>query len=212
MDERPSAPLLRLLRDMAKQRSLNTAALAKAAAVDRSELKQILSGQLPLTVDVFVCLANALDLGIAELGTLTSMEPTEAPTPLAPISHTERAGLPSIDPLGNHADQVLRLGFALGCDMLLVLQTEALNESGVPKTTLEKFPELLPIRLDAAFFSHNDPRFLPQGLVIKLSFDAVYTCTLPWNAFQNITMIPLGSGPQDTDDSKSNGPHLRLVE
>ena len=178
MDERPSAPLLRMLREAADQRGLNTAALAKSAGVGRSELKQVLAGQTALTVDMFVSLAEVLELGMSDFSALASQStPAPAKPQLTPIAHHEQPALPTADPLGNHASQTLRLGFALGCDMVLMMRTSGLKESNIPAGTLEQFPEMLPIRLEAAFHNHNDPQFHSDALTIQLSFDAIYTCT-----------------------------------
>ncbi len=213
MDDSPSAPLIRMLREAAEARGLNTAALAKAAGVDRSELKQILAGLVPLSVDLFIKIAETLELGATDFTALTTRPPEDtAEAQLSPIGHQEQAELPPIDPLGNHADQMLRLGFALGCDIVFMLRTSDLEESGIPSSVTEKFPEHLPVRLDAAFHQHNDPRFLPDHLVLKLSFDTVYECTLPWRAFLQITMIPLPPGVPPADKPDAPGPHPRLVE
>jgi len=213
MEERPSAPLLRLLREATDARNLNTAALAKTAGVDRSELKQVLAGQMPLTVDMFIVLAQALELGATDFTELAAKTVTTQERPsLTPVAHREQAELPPADPLGNHASQTLRLGFALGCDIVFMLRTSALEESGIPSHIQEKFAEHLPIRLDAAFHGHNDPRFLPDCLHIKLSFDAIYECTLPWHSFIQITLIPLSSTSPAPEPDKPSGAHLRLVE
>jgi transcriptional regulator with XRE-family HTH domain len=202
-----------MLREAADDRGLNTAALAKAAKIGRSELKQVLSGQLPLTVDMFVGLAETLALGATDFYTLTAMVQTPPAAPaLSPVAHNEREALPLADALGNHASQTLRLGFALGCDMIFMLRTSDLTQSGIPEAVREKFPDHLPIRLDAAFHSHNDPRFLPESLGIKLSFDSIYSCDIPWEAFVQITLIPLATGPAEPAAEPPGGAHLRLVE
>ena len=204
-----------MLRQAADQHGLNTAALAKVAGLDRSELKQVLAGQRDLTVDTFVSLAEALKLGVTDMANLANATkaPTERPE-LSAVAHQERAELPEADALGNHASQMVRLGFALGCDMVLMLRTKELDQSNIPEGTRDQFPDVLPIRLDAAFHGHNDPRFLPDALTIQLSFDAIYTCTLPWGAFMQVTMVPLHSEAPDTspEPEAEPGPHLRLVE
>jgi transcriptional regulator with XRE-family HTH domain len=214
MEDTPSAPLLRMLREAADTQGLNTAALARAADIDRSSLKQVLAGQTPLTVDTFVRLAEALSLGANELAALatTGADALPAPTKLTPVAHQESLELPPADPLGDHASQTLRLGFSLGCDMVFMLRTSELKDSGIPDSALDQFEAHMPIRLDAAFHQHNDPRFLPDGLTIQLSFDAIYECSIPWSAFVQITMIPLASTPTATEPSPPAGPHLRLVE
>ena len=89
-----------------------------------------------------------------------------------------------------------------------------------PKAVLQKYPERLPIRLEAEYHRHHDPRFLVEGLAIKLSFDALYDCVLPWSAFQQITLFPLPPDPPEPEpeeEEEDEQPglqrgHLRLVE
>ena len=212
----PSEQLTRFIRETAKQRGLNTAALANEAGVPRSELKHVLSGGATLTVDMLVALAGALALGPEELALLNSDAlDTDPSAPVAAVvaPATDIADLPDLNPYGNHAEQILRLGFALGCDIHVVLHTDRLDESGIPSATIDQFPDLLPIKLDAAYHHHNDPRFLPEAIVLVLSFDALYTTTIPWEAFDQITLIPIEPElPDIPDPSREAGSHLRLVD
>ena len=209
----PSEQLVRFIRESAKEKGLNTAALAAATGVSRTELKTVLSGNDPLTVDLMVSLAQALDLGPEDLTSL-GLDMPEAPEQLSAV-RTPHAltDLPTLDPYGNHTEQILRLGFALGCDMHVVLHSERLDGTGVPSATLEQFPDLLPIKLDAEYHHHNDPRFTPEGVQLVLSFDTLYTTVLPWEAFAQITMIPLEPELGDVPDAPTGEhPHLRLIE
>jgi plasmid maintenance system antidote protein VapI len=216
MSNRPSTELLRVLREAAKTRGWNTAALAKAAELPRGEMKRVLAGTSPLTVDTFASLAAALEVGANELARLMSASDSddEGTPKLQPIGHKEIQALPPIDPLGEHADQMLRLGFALGCDMTLLLATDQLEESGLPTSTLEQFPKRLPVRLDAAFHRHNDPRFLPDGIQLTLSFDALYTIVIPWSAVLQVAMLPVHAGTPTVDPEPPSGKatHLRLLD
>ena len=231
MAQRPSAPLLALLRKVARERGLNTAALAQQLKVPRAQLKHILAGNEDLTVDQFIRLAEILEL---DAGTLASL-PEDGDAPAAEdddqgpmvsrggaalATVDRRSGPPPevIDPYGNHAEQALRLGFALGVDMHVLLDTALLEGSGVPLVVRKQYEERLPVRFDAPYHRHHDPRFLPEGLSVKLSFDALYDCHLPWAAFLQITLIPLPpelpepepeeEEPQDTGVRRG---HLRLV-
>lgn len=212
----PSEQLTRFIRETAAKRGLNTAALANEAGVPRSELKHVLAGGAELTVDMLVALAGALALGPEELALLNAEGADgEAPSPAAPViaPTTELGGVPDVNPYGNHAEQILRLGFALGCDIHVVLHTDRLDESGIPSATIDQFPDLLPIKLDAAYHHHNDPRFLPEALVLVLSFDSLYTTTIPWEAFDQITLIPIEPElPEIPDPPRTEGSHLRLVD
>ena len=160
-----------------------------------------------------VALAEALELGPEELG-LAGMDIPDDPRPIKAVRKRQSlTDLPDLDPYGNHAEQILRLGFALGCDMHVVLHSERLAGTGVPDDTLKQFPDLLPIKLDAEYHHHNDPRFTPDGLQIVLSFDALYTTVIPWIAFAQITMIPLEPELVDIPEPPpGNRPQLRLIE
>ena len=217
---KPSEHLLRFFRERAKDRGQNTAALASAVGISRPELKHVLAGHTPLTVDLMVALAGALEISPKDLSLSGSGDgdidssPEPQGTSLKPVrTASALTDLPNLDPYGNHAEQILRLGFALGCDIHIVLNTDRLLDSGIPETTLEQFPDLLPIKLDAEYHHHNDPRFAPDGVQLVLSFDALYKAVLPWEAFAQITLIPiepeLGDTPEPFDGPH---PHLRLID
>ncbi len=230
MSQRPSEAMTRLLREMMQKRGLNTASLAREASIDRARLKHILAGTETLTVDDFVTLAQALGLSPQDMGLPVGAAPDaeeedeeDEDEPVVPflraVSRRERAPQSfEPDPYGNHAEQALKLGFALGCDMFFITDAKLLGESGVPRTVLARYPEHLPIRLDAAYHRHNDPQFLPTGLQINLSFDSLCTCTFPWASFKQVTFFPLPPSDQPEDEpeeTKKPAPrrgHLRLIE
>jgi len=210
---KPSEPLVRLLRDWVDRKGLNTASIASTLGVPRSELKHMLAGTEPLTVDLMIALAEILELGPEDMAMLN----IDIPSPQAAIKplkiETQTDTLPPIDPYGNHSEQLLKLGFGIGCDMHIVLHTEHLDDAGIPEDTLKQFPDLLPIKLDAAFHHHNAPKFMPQTVQLVLSFDGLYTTLIPWHAFAQITLIPLD--PEYIDEPEPpapNGTHLRLIE
>ena len=208
---RPSEPLVQFLRDAAERKGLNTASIATTLGVSRSELKHMLAGTEPMTVDLMISMAELLDLGPEDLGML-GVDTPQPETTMRSVKHAE-SNDHSFNPYGNHAEQILKLGFGIGCDMHIILQSDRLEDSGVPEETLEQFPDLLPIKLDAAFHHHNDPKFVPEGVTLVLSFDGLYTTTLPWSAFAQITLIPLEPEMMDdTEPPPSNGSHLRLIE
>lgn len=234
MPARPSEPLLQLLRDVARNKGLNTAALARAADIPRARLKHVLAGSEPLTVDELIGLSQALEISAGDMAGIPAElpEPGDAP-PAGPEAVPMRRGGAAlatvddgpppihIDPYGNHAEQMLTLGFGLGCDIHVVLDSKLLADTGVPPTTLSRFPERLPLHLEAAYHRHHDPRFLPDALQLTLSFDALYTCTLPWAAFQQVTLFPLAPEPPtepapepepEQAPPPRRGGHLRLVE
>ena len=238
MSARPSEPLLAMLRQVAKNRGLNTAALAAAIKVDRAALKQILAGREPLTVDQLIGLAQVLELSPTELGAVNlpdpgevapASEPGPGPAPARGGAMLAMVGRPgaegaqadpigaAADPDGNHAEQIIRLGLALGCDIHLVLVADQVQDSGVPRTVLSQFKDRLPIRLDAAFHRHHDLRFLAEGVCMTLSFDALYTCQFPWTSILQVTLFPLPPSPPEPEEEAEEPAaprrgHLRLVD
>jgi len=212
---KPSEQLVRLLRESVDRKGLNTASLATTLGMPRSELKHMLAGTEPLTVDLMIALAEILELGPADLAILgVDVDLAEKPAPLQAVRKTASlTDLPPIDPYGNHTEQILRLGFAIGCDMHVLFHSEWLEDSNIPEGALKQFPDLLPIKLDAAFHHHNDPKFLPDGVQITLSFDGLVTATLPWNSFAQITLIPLEPElPEIPEPPQPSNSHLRLLE
>ena len=226
---RPSEPLLQLFRSLAKKRGLNTAAMAQAANMERGRLKRVLSGGAAMTVDELIQLANGLEIDaqtLAGMGAALPLENTaetppeeDAPTPSLEVETEPSDALTAhVNPYGNHSEQLMRIAFELGCDIFCHLETSKIEDSGIPAAVRSRFPEFLPLRLEAAYHQHNHPVFLPHGLQLHLSFDALYTCTLPWGAFQQITLFPLPWEPDDDapiPDSETNPspiPHLRLVD
>lgn len=172
---RPSDPLLNLLRDVVRKKSLTTQELSEKTGIDRSILKKRLSGVEAMTVDDLVLLSDALALGADPMMNLSlgasnvPTEPTEGP-----------------DPTGNLPKQVLELAFVLGIDVMMILDATQLGDSGVPSSVLSRFKETLPIRLEARFHRHNKPVFGPDEFQAVLSFDRLYTCTFPWTAFRQV--------------------------
>lgn len=216
MTSRPSEPLLALLRDVIRQKGITTAALAERTKIERSRLKHQLSGAEPLTVDEFITVAQALELTPEQLGLPGGGAPPQATLGLAPVPEVPTPGADAPagpDPLGNLPRQVLELGFALGIDLFLLLDSSQLGDSGIPGPIRARFPDTLPIKLEARFHKHNRPRFLDDAFECRLSFDALYTCTFPWTAFRQVTFnLPAEAPSEPAPPSKPSGPHLRLVK
>ncbi len=217
MATRPSAPLLKLILEAARKKGWNTATLANAAGLERSRLKLVLSGREPLLVDELIQLSNAMELAPADLVGLDIPEERPALAPVSAAPHSMPAHS-APDPFGNHAEQALKLGFALGCDIFLTMTTDMLGESGVPISVIKRFAPNLPIRLESAYHRHNDPQYFPQGVQLRLSFDSVYTCLFPWAAIQQVTFYPAPppepepeSEDADGEDEPDNVVRLRLV-
>ncbi len=226
MPNRPSDPLLGILREAARKRQLSTPVLAEQTGIERGALKRKLSGTDDLTVDEFLLLAQAMDLQSEMAGlvgrasaegdvprTLRSVQPpvVDEPPPMEP----ERAY--GLDPYGNAARQLVEGGFALGLDMFVHLDRAQIEHSGVPRQVLadKRFASLLPIRLEPRFHKHNAPQFLDDELVLRLSFDALYTCHFPWSALRQVTFtLPEEEPPRAEPPAPKTParPVLRLVK
>lgn len=225
MGSRPSEPLLKILLQAARKKGWNTATLAQAAQIERGRLKLVLSGREPMTVDELISLSGAMELNPVDLGLNLPADLAPAPTtePTGPVAlpkATAAANRPDFpDPFDIHAKQIVQVGFALGCDIFFTAQTERLQNSGVPAAVLERFQPNLPIRLESVYHRHNDPQYLPDGLQLRLSFDAVYTCLFPWDAIKQITLFPLAppelepepEPPPESGSGRKVG-HLRVIE
>ncbi len=220
MSEKPSELLLQLLRDAAETKNLNTLAVAEAANLDAERVHQVMGGHEPITVDEFVALAYALDLGLEELGVPAGLvgagpsiadddeEPEPEPEPKGPrLAVATEDSLPSddlgmavadaADSYGNQPAQIFRLGFALGCDIFFIANSKRLGDSGLPEHILERFPKEMPIRLPGAYHQHMSPLYLADCFSVVLSFGTLYTCRIPWDAFKQVTLFPLAPAPPE---------------
>lgn len=222
---RPSDPLLRLIRDLARKKAMNTAALAKESGIDRARLKHVLGGAESMTVDELLLIANALKIDARTLGMQGpdlddgGKDDGNGRESTAPSIVPERDAAWLVDPFGNHAEQALRLGFGLGCNLTLWFDSSRLDKSGVPPDVIQSQGETLRIQLDAAFHRHNKPVFHADHLQLVLSFGtppSFHTVRFPWESFRQVALVPLPPQPQPTIDPeppKGQGrAHLRLVE
>lgn len=184
MAQRPSEPILEWLRNTLKAKSLNVAALAQKSGGKRAEIKRVLAGREPLTVDQLMTWTKALDLKMEELVNVPELP--EAPA--VPVAADVDESRYLIDPYGLQGEQALRVAFAMGSDFTLLALTEQLKDSGVPASVLEnpRFGELVPIRLEAAFHSYNKPEYSTQGVSLTLSFDTIRECFFPWSAIVEV--------------------------
>ena len=218
MPESPSAPLLKMLQQAIQQRKQNTSSLAQLTKIPRKQLKKILSGQEPLTVDALILLGEALKLdaeflhnmGMSPITPLTSAPPKQQ---IQLTSSTpEDAWEP--DPYGNHHVQLIRMGFALGINFWLVFDTSKLENSGVPKYVIEKHAPHLRIQLESQFHPYIEPKYQQHGIELRLSFDALYTCLFPWNSIIQIIFTPaiIDDEPPPKPKEPTKRPVLRVVK
>jgi hypothetical protein len=205
--------------------------LAKKVGVDRKLVRAILAGGRALTVDAAADLLGALNPTPEELQVLSQVflaaeaaksdasAPDDEPAIRTVPDVAVEAVLPAdfkIDPYGNHTEQILRIGFALGVDVHFLARIDLLEDSGVPAVVLEQYSDYLPIRLDAAIHTYVKPRFFPDGVQLVLSFDVLRTCLFPWASVEQVTLVPAALDPEEPDPDPTEetvrGPHLRLVK
>jgi transcriptional regulator with XRE-family HTH domain len=221
---RPSEPLLAWLRDLIQKRGLNTAAVAERAKLPRPRVRQLLAGTEPMLVDELMKLSEALEISPTDMGLPGGAEFAEDAVAegvdVVPEPPTDDTTV-TIDPYGNHPEQMFRTAFALGCDFFFLVEADLLADSGVPGHVLKQYEGRdLPVKLDAAYHSYNDPRYSPLGIRLTLSFDQLYECTFPWTCVRQFVMFPaapdaLPEEPpepdSDEDEAPRSVPHLRLV-
>lgn len=227
MPARPSNALLGWLRTLIDQRGSSVADLAARTQLDRAHLRKVLAGAESMTVDELLLVTQALELAPKDFGLpADDAVPAEA-APAAEDAARPQLGVvpdvadaaeptdrPALDPWGNHPEQLVRAGFALGCDFQLVADTPQLGASGVPKAVLERHARELVLKFDAAYHSYNAPRYTDAAVTVTLSFDALYDCTLPFTAIKQVTFWPAAPEtvkPEAREPEKPRGPHLRLV-
>lgn len=221
---RPSEPLLVFLRDAIRRKGLSTADLAERVGKGRAEIKRALAGTDPLLVDDLVLMSQALQLTPAELGLAPpdAAEVTEElPAGAIPlrVAGDEPADAPSAtptgpDPLGNLPEQVVRMGFTLGLDVLVECDSTRLGGSGIPKAALDANPKLMKLAFPAKYHKHNQAVFGAEAFGVRISFDKIYTCAIPWEAMRAVSFILPEEAPAPPPPSPepSRRPALRVVK
>ena len=202
--------LLEKLRSKLESSEYTTAEFAKLVGEDAKTVRAALSQREPLTVEQWFLWNDALGEKPADaLESAPEGKQVAGPT-LVRIGAQEPS---AIDPYGLPAEQLVRLGFAMGVDFLFVADTKQLLESGVPDDVLATFPDSMVIKLDSAYHGHNSPRFSEEGVLLSLSFKGVSDCFFSWESIlQVIFHVGTPAEPEKTDDDSAPGPGLRLVE
>jgi transcriptional regulator with XRE-family HTH domain len=218
MADRPSEQLLVWLRELIQRKGLNTAAVAEKAGLPRARVRKLLGGAEPMLVDELMQLSGALDITPGDMGLAQLDDAPEGD--VAPSSLAEAEADPvKVDPFGNHPEQMFRVAFGLGVDFFFLTDVAQLADSGVPQPVLAQYEGgELPIKLDAAYHSYNDPRYSEHGITLTLSFDQLYECTFPWSAVKQFILFPAEpvqpAAPEPEPEPEGTGggvPHLRLV-
>lgn len=204
------------LRFSVAENGLSTDELAMRAGLPAGHVQAMLDGIRPATLDELDALAQALDLSVVDLLQEPVDLPYDAPDGGADLSLNLPDGAPdlelALDPAGNQPMQLFQVGFGLGCDFFFHATAADLGESGIPSGVLQRYRDgILPIKLDAAFHRYNEPRYTPEGIHLKLSFDDVYDCFFAWTAIQRVIFSPVAPEPEPEPEARKV-PFLRLVE
>ena len=207
--EQQLSQIMSLIQQGINKKNLNTAALAKLIDMERKDLKRILTGQKDITMRDFISISTALELEASMLDHQSNRQAAEKESmetlSLSQDSFDDNQWSPA--PLENHTRQLVEYGFALGCDMLLLCNVERLQHSNIPQDVMDRFRPQLPIQLDAEYHPYNKPQYHEESLELKLSFDALYTCFLPWNSIKQIIFRP----QIEEIEAPPEPPSLRLV-
>lgn len=213
MAERPSQQVLTWLRAALQKRDLNVAAFAEKVGEKRSVVRKVLSGKEPLTVDQLMSWTQVLEIALDDLVQVPEGAPSVEGLEVAAVDDSV-----AISPYGLHAEQAIRMAFAMGVDFAFVADTTQLENSGVPPAVLARFPERILIKLDAAYHKYNAPIYDDYGITVTLSFDSIYTCAFPWSSVVQVTVYCEPPDPTDPPsdepepEAETSRPTLRLVK
>ena len=205
--EEQLAQITNLIQQGMNKKNFNTAALANSIGMERKELKRVLSGQRDITMREFISISTALELDASMIEEYQAPQQEENIEPFSLSNEAPAQEEWTPDPLENHTRQLVALGFALGCNMLLLCNVEHLKNANIPQDVIAQFHPQLPIQLDAAYHPYNKPQYYDEGLELKLSFDALYTCFLPWNSINQVIFRP----EIEETEQPPEPPSLRLV-
>jgi len=195
---RPSEPLLRWLRQQIDARGENTASLATRIGRPRGELRKVLTGVEPLTVDDLVRMTEALGV-------------TSADVNLPVVADVEGDDAVESPHWENQPWTLFRLGFDHGIDFLFLAAADDLEDWGGPEAVREAHKgRELAIQLDSQFHRYMNPRMDDAGVSLTLSFDTLYDCRFPWKAIRRVVFTPLPPAPPKPVEPPKPG--LRLVK
>jgi len=199
---RPSDPVLRWLRARIDAVGHSPASLAERLGRPRAEVRRILVGAEPMTVDDLVRLGEILEIDPATLGVAAPAEPE----PLPSVEGAKWENQPRL---------LLRTAFDGAMDVLFLTDVEPLRGVwGGPDDVLAgQTGGEMPIRLDAAYHRFMEPTWDDAGLGVRLSFDRLYRCLFPWSAIRRVVFYPQPPDPVAPTVAPPTGrPALRLVK
>ena len=213
MSEDPTEKIRNILIQLMQKKSITTAEMAKKIALDRKTLKRMLGGVEPMSVDVLLKLSEELQLqpedlkGLEDLGNSNSTAQAKDKGEFLEdnrknlsnkANFLNRSNIENTNSAGgtldlwekNQARALITIGFEQALYFTFLANTEKLQNSGLPEYILQKFSRHVPIQLDPQFHVYNKPDFQSKGLMLTLSFDALYTCFFPWDSISQVVFHP----------------------
>lgn len=191
-------------------RQLTVAGLAARCRIPRGQLKRALSGHKSMTVDELLTIIPALKLTPEELLAHGLVSPNVDVPPSEDASPATSDDQHAIDMWGNHTEQIFKLAFGLGVDILFVCDSTQLTDSNIPKNVIDaQKGKALSLSLDAAYHRFNKPQYSDTHLTLTLSFDELRTVDIPWAAIQRVMLSP--EPPTPKVPPKSEPSPLRLI-
>lgn len=211
---RPSEPLLRWLRHQIDARGENTASLAARLGRPRADLRRVLTGSEPLTVDDLVRITEALGVELADMG---QPDPARLEAAAAAVEELEQAD--EAAHWDNQPRALFQVGFSRGIDFLFLAAADELGDWGGPDAVRDAHRGRdLAIQLDSQYHKYMKPRLEDDGLHIWLSFDTLYECHFPWSSVRRVVFTPLAPTPgapppePEAPEPAPSRSHLRLVK
>jgi plasmid maintenance system antidote protein VapI len=207
---RPSEPLLRWLRKQIDAREENTSSLAQKLGRPKAEVRRILTGADPLTVDDLVRITELLGISEDDLGVTARLQAVvEEADDTDDDAHWD-----------NQPRALVQFGFDRGIDFMLLAASDELGDWGGPARVAEQYRgREVPLQLDAAWHKHMKAELGDEGLSVTLSFDGLYRCWFPWAVIKRVIFIPMPPAPQEAPpppspppEAPKARPHLRLVK
>ena len=217
MSEDPTEKIRNILIQLMQKKSITTAEMAKKIEIDRKTLKRMLGGAEAMSVDVLLKLSEELQLqpedlkGLEDLGNSDSTskakekkEFLEDKAHFLQRSDIENSDVGNLDLWEkNQARALITIGFEQALYFTFLANTEKLHNSGLPEYILQKFSRHVPIQLDPQYHVYNKPDFQTKGLMLTLSFDALYTCFFPWDSISQVVFHPKVAEIEKEQDSET---------
>ena len=202
MSEDVTEKIRSLLVQLMQKKSISTAQMAQQLGIERKKLKRILGGRDLMSVDMLLQISEKLDLKPEDLSGIEKMSTSTSNTTHKKQGRQDIASPGSKEKLWeqNQARALIEIGFEQALYFTFLAHTDQLKDSGLPDYILQKFARHVPIQLDPLYHVHNKPDFQRKGLLLTLSFDALYTCFFPWESIVQVVFQPITATVEQDKD------------